>query len=85
MTCQVANLHESVAASRKGRLTSKDCGGAEVGVNDAEAGEAEEAEEAARKVACPFFFFLAFSFSPEVSDKIEPSKSFIMLMGLNHI
>lgn len=46
-----------------GRLTSKDCGGGGVGIDDAAAGEAEEA---ARKVACPLFLFVLFSCPPQI-------------------
>jgi len=41
-----------------GRLASEDCSSVRIGIDDAEAGEAEEA---ARKVACPLFCSVPFS------------------------
>ena len=46
-------MRQQTAALWDGRLASEDCGDVGIGIDDAAAGEAEEA---ARKVACPLFF-----------------------------
>ena len=64
-------MRQQTAALWDGRLASEDCGDVGIGIDDAEAGEAEEA---ARKVACPLFLSL-FSDPHSLLGEVSSSKA----------